>query len=157
VHQAHATKELLAPRDDVWAFVSAAGRLADWWPGIFAAQDNGVTWTIEGEEREGLARVADPGDNERTESVAVEKSPPGLLRLRFDRSGYDVQLSLAASASNRTQAALTIEVETPHETAAERLEEFVGVAASAVLGPSDTFAESLLARLYDLCQTGADA
>jgi hypothetical protein len=156
---ANASKELLASRDDVWTFVSEAGRISDWWPGIFAAQDNGATWTIEGEEREGLSRVADRGDDERQETVTVEKAAPTDLRLHFDRSGYDVHLSLEASAANRTEATLVIGVEERHETLPERLEEVVGGLsfAPSVLGADDSFAESVLDRLYDVCQTGADS
>jgi len=151
---ATAQKELLAPRDDVWAFVSQAGRLSDWWPGIFGAQETGDTWTIEGEERSGLSNVADRGGDERQEPVHVEKSAPGQLRLRFERSGYDVGLSLQASAPNRTTATLSVTVVDPHETAAERVEELVGIALHR---PDNAFAESVLDRLYDACQTGADS
>jgi carbon monoxide dehydrogenase subunit G len=154
VHTATATRELLAPRDDVWAFVSTPGRLADWWPGVFAVQDQGDHWTIEGEERGGLTGVASPGDDEREENVRVGLSSPGSLELHFERSGYDAHLALEATGEKRTTATLTIDVEDAHETAAERLEE---VAALAFTGPTDAFAESILDRLYDLCQTGADA
>jgi uncharacterized protein YndB with AHSA1/START domain len=154
VRTATATKELLAPREDVWAFVSTPGRLAEWWPGVSAAQANGGHWTIEGDERAGLARVASPGDDEREETVDVALNPPGALELRFGRSGYRARLALESTGAQRTTATLTIEVEDPHETLAERLEEVVGL---AVTGPSDAFAESIVERLYELCQTGAEA
>jgi hypothetical protein len=154
VDTATATRELLAPRDDVWAFVSTPGRLADWWPGVFAAQDQGDHWTIEGEERAGLTQVASPGDDERQESVCVGLNPPGSLELHFARSGYDARLVLEATGEKRTTATLTIDVADAHETVAERLEEVAGLAFA---GPTDAFAESILDRLYELCQTGADA
>jgi uncharacterized protein YndB with AHSA1/START domain len=156
VHTASAEKELLAPRDDVWAFISDAGRLADWWPGIFAAQEQGSTWTVEGDEREGLTEVADRGDHERKETVDVEKAAPGTLRLRFPRSGYEATLSLASTARNRTGATLSIAVEDPHETLAERLEEVGGFATPTLTGPSDAFAASILEKLFDLVQTADD-
>ena len=154
---AAATRELLAPRADVWSFVSVAGRLADWWPGIFAAQDDGDHWTIEGEERAGLGRVATggTGEQEREERVAVEKNSPVRLHLRFERSGYDVELTLQETAANRCTATLAISVTDPQETLAERLEEFAGF-AFAFMHPDDAFAASRLERLYELCQTGAD-
>jgi uncharacterized protein YndB with AHSA1/START domain len=154
VGTATATRELLAPRDDVWAFVSTPGRLADWWPGVFAAQGNGDDWTIEGDERAGLTRVASPGDDERQETVHVVLNPPGSLELRFERSGYHVRLALEATGAQRTTTTLTIQRKDAEETVAERLEEVVGL---AVTGPDDAFAESILDRLYGLCQTGADA
>jgi len=154
VGTAAATRELLAPRDDVWAFVSTPGRLADWWPGVFAAQGEGDHWTIEGDERAGLTRVASPGDDEREETVNVGLNPPGSLELRFERSGYHVHLALEATGAQRTTTTLTIEQQDQQETLAERLEEVVGL---ALRGPDDAFAESILDRLYELCQTGADA
>jgi carbon monoxide dehydrogenase subunit G len=154
VGTATATRELLAPRDDVWAFVSTPGRLADWWPGVFAAQADGDHWTIEGDERAGLTRVASPGDDEREETVHVVLNPPSSLELRFERSGYHVHVALEATGAERTTATLTIERQDPEETVAERLEEVVGL---ALTGPDDAFAESILNRLYELCQTGADA
>jgi uncharacterized protein YndB with AHSA1/START domain len=152
-----ASRELLAPAADVWAFVSTAGRLSDWWPGVFAAQDEGDHWEIEGDERAGLTRVADRSSGEapeRMETVAVEKSPPNRLRLRFARSGYDATLDLSATAANRTTATLSIDVVEAHETLAERLEKVVGATSGR---PDEEFADSVLARLYDLCQTGASA
>jgi hypothetical protein len=153
---ATSSRELLAPIADVWAFVSTAGRLADWWSGIFAAQDEGDHWTIEGEERAGLERVADrnSGQPQRQETVSIQKQPPTHLGMHFERSGYDVSLDLASTSENRTMATLTIDVIDPAETAAEHLEKLVGMASGA---PHEEFAEGLLERLYELCQTGAGA
>ena len=133
---------------------STPGRLADWWTGVFAVQAEGDHWTIEGDERAGLTAVASPGDDERQESVQAALTPPGLLELHFERSGYRARLALEAVGAQRTTATLTIEVEDPQETLAERLEEVVGLAFT---GPGDGFAESIVERLYELCQTGADA
>jgi hypothetical protein len=105
VRTATATRELLAPRDDVW------------------------------------------------ETVGVALNPPGSLELRFERSGYRARPALEATGAQRTTATLTIELENPQETLAERLEEVV---ALAVTGPSDGFAQSIVERLYELCQTGAE-
>jgi uncharacterized protein YndB with AHSA1/START domain len=150
------SRELLAPIADVWAFVSTPGRLADWWPGIFAAQDDGDHWTIEGEERSGLERVADrnSGLPQRQETVTIEKQPPTRLRMHFERSGYDVSLDLASTSESRTTATLTIGVVDPAETTAERLEKLVGIAFGT---PHEEFAEGLLERLYEVCQSGAEA
>ena len=141
-----ATCELLAPRNDVWAFVSVAGRLADWWPGVKGAQDDGQRWEIAGDERVGGQEVR------RSEGVAVEKEAPTRLHLHFERSGIDAELNLEATASNRTTATLSIDVRDPNETLVERLEHgvplFMGQAPSAAV---------MLDKLYDLCQTGADA
>jgi hypothetical protein len=156
-HPSVATRELLAPREDVWAFVSTAGRLADWWPGVISARDDGACWIIQGDERPGIgvfAQGAPPDQETRQESVAVEKAPPQVLRLHFDRTGYDVELKLDAIAPRRTSATLSIATSDQHESFVERLEESV-----LMLGgpPGQAFAEARLERLYELCQTGADA
>lgn len=150
-----AERTLLAPVADVWAFVSTAGRLPDWWPGVVGAQDHGTTWTIVGDER-AAAGGATPliSDREdREEAVDVDLRPPTFLRLLFARTGYAVELSLEAAAENRTRALLSIEQAQQHETLAERIEE----RWLAVGWPNDGFPELLLARLDDVCQTGADA
>lgn len=151
-----ATRELLASRDDVWAFVSNAGRLSDWWPGVLGAQDNGGTWTIEGDERPGLGVFAggtETEDESRQETVGVEKDPPGRLQLRFQQTGYHLDLALDATAANRTTATATVINENKHDSLFERVEESVLSGG----GPAHVFAASLLDRLYELCQTGADA
>ena len=159
-HAAVATRELLAPRDDVWAFVSAADRLPDWWPGIVGAQDDGATWTIEGDERPGLGSYAGgsaPGPEGRSETVAVEKNAPGFLRLSFQQTGYELELALEATAPNRTTATLTLANETGHHSLFGRLGEAAEQVVLSGGGSHQTLAESLLEHIYELCQTGADA
>jgi uncharacterized protein YndB with AHSA1/START domain len=153
VGPAVATRELLAPREDVWAFVSTAGRLPDWWPGIRGVQDDGDTWTIEGDERPGLGSAAGGTASEyegRHETVTVEKQAPTLLRLSFEDTGYRLELVLEATASNRTTATVTIVNDNAQNGLLERVEEF----AFSGGGPTHVLAESLLEHLYDLCQTG---
>ena len=159
-HAAVATRELLAPRDDVWAFVSAADRLPDWWPGIVGAQDDGATWMIEGDERPGLGSYAGgsaPGPEGRSETVAVEKNAPGFLRLSFQQTGYELELALEATAPNRTTATLTLANETAHHSLFGRLGEAAEEVVLSGGGSHQTLAESLLEHIYELCQTGADA
>jgi len=155
VRPAVATRELLAPREDVWAFVSTAERLPDWWPGVLGVQDNGDTWTIEGDERPGIGVFAGgtaTGDESRHETVEVEKEPPRCLRLHFGNTGYHLELMLEATAPNRTTAELSIVNEAGHDSLLERVEE----ALLSGGGPTPVLAETLLEHLYELCQTGAD-
>jgi uncharacterized protein YndB with AHSA1/START domain len=156
VGPAVATRELLAPRDDVWTFISAAGRLPDWWPGIRGVQDDGDTWTIEGDERPGLGSFAGGAASEyegRHETVRVEKEPPSRLRLSFADTGYRLEVVLEATAANRTAATVSIADDNAHEGFLERAQEFVFSGG----GPTHALAESLLEHLYELCQTGDDA
>jgi uncharacterized protein YndB with AHSA1/START domain len=151
-----ATRELLASRNDVWAFISTAGRLPDWWPGILGVQDNGDTWTIEGDERPGLGTHAGGTTSEyegRRETVGLQKEPPSRLRLTFEDTGYVLEVVLEATAANRTAATVSIINDNAHEGLLERVEEM----AFSGGGPTHALAESLLEHLYELCQTGEDA
>jgi hypothetical protein len=57
-----AARELLAPRADVWAFLSEPYNLPDWWPGIGGLQPDrrgfapGARWQVVGENRPSLFR-----------------------------------------------------------------------------------------------------
>jgi uncharacterized protein YndB with AHSA1/START domain len=153
VRPAVATRELLAPRDAVWTFISTAGRLPDWWPGVRGAQDDGDTWTIEGDERPGLGSFAGGTASEyegRQETVGVEKEPPMRLRLHFESTGYQLELVLEATAANRTTATVSIANANAHEGLFGRIQEL----AFSGGGPTRALAESLLEHLYELCQTG---
>jgi uncharacterized protein YndB with AHSA1/START domain len=148
-----AERVLLAPIADVWAFVSTAGRLPDWWRGVVAAQDHGDTWTIEGDERADTTRDSEiSGRTGRQETVDVAKAAPTELALAFSRSGYRLRLTLEPTAANRTTARLELGQADPDETAAESLERVPR--AGMPVGAAQP--QALLDRLYELCQTGAD-
>ena len=55
-----AARRLLAPREDVWAFLAEPHNLADWWPGIAAVEPDrrglaaGARWQIRGTNRASL-------------------------------------------------------------------------------------------------------
>jgi uncharacterized protein YndB with AHSA1/START domain len=132
-----ASLELLAPVEDVWAYVSEPHHLADWWPGIGAVEADrrgfsaGARWRV---------RFAEPSLLRRAEAedtvlvTAVE--PSARFAFELVRARVRADLTLRPSGS-RTQAALRVE------------EPFT-------LGFSrGRRAMDALDRLYDLVQTGA--
>jgi uncharacterized protein YndB with AHSA1/START domain len=137
-----ATRELRAPRTDVWAFLAEPTHLSDWWPGIRAVEP----------DRRGLA----PGARWRTLSrgrpspfvgskfdvagvlVVLEVRPTEFVAWQFVDSRLDVELRLTEAAADRTRAELTVSAP------------FFG-------GLRRSLPHKALTRLYSLCETGAYA
>jgi uncharacterized protein YndB with AHSA1/START domain len=137
-----ATRELRAPRPDVWAFLEEPTHLSDWWPGIRAVEP----------DRRGLA----PGARWRTLSrgrpspfvgskvdvagmlVVLEVRPTEFVAWQFVDTRLDVELKLTEAAADRTRAELTISAP------------FFG-------GLRRSLPHKALTRLYSLCETGAYA
>src|SRR5436305_1958862 len=95
-----ATRELLAPRADVWRFLSEPYNLADWWPGISGLQPDrrglapGARWQILGDNRPSLFRKPNMSGTLLVLAVAQYE------RLAFHLTGerLDVELTLAQPA-----------------------------------------------------------
>jgi len=137
-----ATRELRAPRTDVWAFLAEPTHLSDWWPGIRAVEP----------DRRGLA----PGARWRTLSrgrpspfigskadvagmlVILEVRPTEFVAWQFVDTRLDVELRLTEAAADRTRAELTVSAP------------FFG-------GLRLSLPHKALTRLYSLCETGAYA
>ena len=135
-----ASRELLAPREDVWAFVSEPYNLPDWWPRLGGVQPDrrglapGARWHIQGDTQPTLVR--------RPEAVgmllvrAVE--PPRLLAFHLTGDGMDVELELEEESADRTLATLRID-------------------GGWLIGLSRALPRQALSRLHALCQTAAEA
>lgn len=135
-----ATRELLASRTDVWAFLAEPNRLSDWWPGLHGVEP----------DRRGLA----PGARWRTRSrgrpnplvgskldvagtiVFLDVRPPEFVAWQFVDARLDVELRLTEVAADRTRVELTVSAP------------FLG-------GLRRSLPHKALTRLYSLCQTGA--
>lgn len=134
-----ASRELLAPRDDVWAFVSDPYNLPRWWPRLAGVVPDrrgfapGARWAIQGESRPSLVR--------RPEAVgalvvtAVET--PSRFAFHLTGDGLDVELTLDEKTAQRTLATLRLD-------------------GRWLLGLTGALPRQALSRLHALCQTGAD-
>jgi uncharacterized protein YndB with AHSA1/START domain len=133
-----ASRELLAPRPDVWDFLGEPFHLADWWPGISGVRPDrrgsasGARWQVTAGNEPTLLRRP-----EATGTLVVTASDrPGLFAFHLVGEKLDVRVELEATSAERTRA--TITVEGPWLIAFRR-----------------TLARRATGRLYALCQTAA--
>ncbi len=134
-----ASRELLAPREDVWAFVADPYNLPHWWPRLAGVVPDrrgfapGARWAIQGDSRPSLVR--------RPEAVgalvvtAVETPSRFAFHLTGDK--IDAELTLEEAGERRTMATLA-------------------VSARWLTGLTGAMPRQALSRLHALCQTGAE-
>mgnify|MGYP003289629944 CR=1 FL=1 len=133
-----ASRELLASRDDVWAFVSDPYNLPNWWPRVAGVQPDrrglapGARWHVQGRAEPTLLR--------RPEAVGslLVRDVRAPERLEFHLTGdrLDVELVLEEAGPARTRA--TVRVQGPW-----------------LVGLSRSLPRQVLGRLHALLQTGA--
>jgi hypothetical protein len=134
-----AARELLAPRADVWAFLSEPYNLPDWWPGIGGLQPDrrgfapGARWQVVGENRPSLFRK--PNMSGMLLVIVVEPYERFAFQLTGER--LDAELRLSESQPNRTLVRLT-------------------VSGPLLIGLRRSFPAKALDRLHGLVQTAAD-
>ncbi len=136
-----ATRELLAPREEVWVFLAEPNHLGDWWPGIRGVDPDrrglapGARWRIRGVG--GPTYVLGRRPDVAGMLVFLEVKPPELVTWQFVDGRIDVELRLTQIAADRTRAELT-------------------VGAPLLGGLRRSLPHKALTRLHALCQTGAD-
>jgi uncharacterized protein YndB with AHSA1/START domain len=134
-----ASRELLAPVEDVWGFLAEPRHLADWWPGIAGVEPDrrglatGARWLVTGGPQPGLLRR--PNDSWTLVVTAAEPARRFAFHLTGDR--LDAELTLEARGRDRTEAEL--ELRSPF-----------------LLGTRRGLAKQALERLHALVQTGAN-
>ena|SRR5256885_6869089 len=137
--RASASRELLAPRADVWSFIAEPRHFADWWPGVATVRPDrrglaeGARWEVQTADRPTLFRRA-------TYSgmllVRVVRAPEVFAwTLTGDR--LDAELQLEEHGVGRTLAVLELE-------------------APWLYGFSRALPRRALTRLHSLCQTAAE-
>jgi len=143
-----ATRTILAPLEDVWAFVAEPYHLSDWWPGITGVQPDrrglvpGARWQVHGASAlaqgaaplVGLGMFRRPGATGTLLVLAVDRGRRIAFQLVNDRVDAELELESAS----RTETRVTLTVDAP----LTRLHR--------------GFPRKALARLYDLVQTGAN-
>jgi uncharacterized protein YndB with AHSA1/START domain len=133
-----ASRELLAPRAEVWAFLAEPYHLPDWWPGLGGVQPDrrglapGARWQIQAHQRPSLLRR--PGAAGIVLIRAVERERRVAFQLVAEC--VDVELELEDAGPERTIATLTIE-------------------APFLSGVNRKTPVRALSRLHALCQTSA--
>src|SRR5437762_13469717 len=100
-----ASRELLASRNDVWAFIAEPRHFADWWPGIAAVQPDrrglaeGARWQIITSDRPTLLRRATSSGMLLVRAVRA----PELFAWTLTGDHLDAELRLNASRDDRTE------------------------------------------------------
>jgi uncharacterized protein YndB with AHSA1/START domain len=134
-----AARELLAPRADVWAFLSEPYNLPDWWPGIGGVQPDrrgfapGARWHVLGENRPSLFRK--PNMSGTLVVLAVEPYERFAFQLTGER--LDVEVRLSESQPRLTLVRLI-------------------VSGPVLIGLRRSLPQKALGRLHALVQTAAD-
>ncbi len=134
-----ASRELLASRNDVWAFIAEPRHFADWWPGIAAVQPDrrglaeGARWQIITADRPTLLRRATSSGMLLVRAVRA----PELFEWTLTGDHIDADLRLDASGEDRTVAVLELD-------------------APWLFGVSRALPRRALTRLHTLCQTAAE-
>jgi uncharacterized protein YndB with AHSA1/START domain len=137
--QASASRLLLAPREDVWAFIAEPHHFSDWWPGIAGVQPDrrgvaeGARWDILGYDRPKLLRRATSSGKLLVRGVRR----PERFAWTLTGDHIDAELRLEESGPDRTVATLVVE-------------------APWLYGLSRALPRRALTRLHALCQTAAE-
>lgn len=132
------SRELLAPVDDVWAFVAEPHNFPNWWPRVGGVQPDrrglvpGARWQVQGGNKPSLLRR--PEAVGHLTVLAVE--PKRLIGFHLSGDRLDVQLTLEPAAEERTRASLRVR-------------------GPWLVGLSRALPREALFRLHSLCQTGA--
>ena len=136
-----ASRELLASRADVWAFLAEPYHLSDWWPRIRGVEPDrrgfapGARWRVLALERMPLMGWREPRNPITLVIGEIEPYERWTWHLTGS-SPIDVEVRLSAAAPDRTVVT-------------------IGVAGNRFAAPAK-LARQAADRLYDLVQTAAE-
>ena len=132
-----ADRTLLAPLEDVWAFLAEPYNLSDWWPGVSGVEPDrrglapGARWKVLGPNEPTLFRKPDAAGT----LLVLEVVPMSRIAFQVVAQRVDAELDLQEADGDRTAVSLVVDAP------------FLAVRRS--------FPGQALGRLYDLVQTGA--
>lgn len=137
------SREVLAPREDVWKFIAEPYHLADWWPGIRGVQPDrkglapGARWLLNAGPQTGGLVGAFLRRPQTTQNLVVMDVRRGeRVRFLFTLDGVEAEVRLEPAAESHTR--VTIELDGPWS----RL--------------NRSLPRTALSRLHALCQTAAE-
>jgi uncharacterized protein YndB with AHSA1/START domain len=138
-----ASRELLAPREEVWRFLAEPHHLSDWWPGVRGVRPDrrglapGARWQLtSGPQTGGLMGAFLRSPNAAGTLVVLDVRGNELVRLLFVDDRIEATLQLEPAPDSRTRVTLVIE--------------------GPWLRVNRTLPRRALNRLYELCQTAAE-
>ncbi len=107
-----ASRTLLAPLADVWAFLAEPYNLADWWPGIAGVQPDrrglapGARWQVIGPNQPSYLRKPQMNGT----LLVLEVAPLERIAFQLPSDRVDAELELRATDAQRTAVTLTLDV-----------------------------------------------
>jgi uncharacterized protein YndB with AHSA1/START domain len=131
-----AKRVLLAPLDDVWAFLAEPYNLGDWWPGVAGVEPDrrglarGARWKVVGTSSPSYFRKPHASGT----LVVLDVVPRERLAFQLTGDRIDAELTLRAVDEERTEVGLAVDV-------------------PWLLGFRRTFPRRALARLHALLRT----
>lgn len=135
-----AARTLLAPLDDVWAFLAEPYNLGDWWPGVSGVEPDrrgfapGARWKVIGPDRPSYFRKPQMTGT----LVVLDVVPKERLAFQLTGDRIDVELTLRPAGEKSTEVTLTVDV-------------------PWLIGLRRSFPRVALDRLHGLLRTGEDA
>jgi uncharacterized protein YndB with AHSA1/START domain len=133
-----ADRTLLAPLEDVWAFLAEPYNLPDWWPGMSGVEPDrrglapGARWKVLGPNEPTLLHKPDAAGT----LLVLEVVPMSRIAFQVVAQRVDAELDLHEVAEDRTEVSLVVDAP------------FLAIRRS--------FPGKALAGLYDLVQTAAE-
>lgn len=111
-----ASRELLAPRDEVWKFIAEPHHLSDWWPGVQGVVPDrrglapGARWQLTtGPQAGGVVGSFLRRPDAAGMLVVVEVRATELVKLLFLDDRIEAELQLEPAPDSHTRATLAIE------------------------------------------------
>jgi len=133
-----ADRTLLAPLEDVWAFLAEPYNLPDWWPGVSGVEPDrrglapGARWKVLGPNEPTLLRKPDAAGT----LLVLEVVPMSRIVFQVVAQRVDAELDLQDAGEGRTAVSLVVD--------------------APFLAVRRAFPGQALSRLYDLVQTAAE-
>ena len=134
-----AKRTLLAPVEDVWAFIAEPFHLPDWWPGVSGVQPDrrglapGARWQVLGSDQPTFLKKPDAAGV----LLVLDVVPMRRVAFQLTAQRIDAELELAPLPEEQTRARLYVE--------------------APLMAVRKGFPHLALQRLFDLVQTGAQS
>jgi uncharacterized protein YndB with AHSA1/START domain len=106
-----ADRILLAPIDDVWAFLAEPYNLADWWPGVSGVEPDrrglapGARWGVLSSDKPGYFRKPMAAGT----LIVLDVQPMRSLAFQLTADRLDAELTLEAVDEARTKVSLIVD------------------------------------------------
>jgi uncharacterized protein YndB with AHSA1/START domain len=106
-----AERTLLAPLDDVWAFLSDPYSLADWWPGVSGVEPDrrglaaGARWKVVGPNQPSYLRKPQVTGT----LLVLDVVPKQRFSFQLPSERVDAELELRALAERQTHVSLVVD------------------------------------------------